>query len=305
MTTDTDFYVTLSSRASSIYFKNTQSNFTVQLPHQIDLSHGKWKVALTKLTYKQSWINIPDEGGWVYIFHANDNDKIDLTTFTSQDSALAIAAVYLCHKLKNTPSDPAKTKYTITGIQLNPGYYSNPGQVAEQIVRDFRHLRGPSALTTLPLYFNYDPNGKIIDIHGPAGFCFTRGLSFLKAMGVKVNGDVVIGGLDVEAKVYIGKIYGKNGKVPGVIDVMYAYSNVVDYNIVGDISGPFLTTIPIEGKNGETITYAPLRPEYKNVSCKTLQAIEFQLSTSISEVVPFTDGEVIATLHFKRLGIDL
>ena len=66
-----DFYMVLlsntSSFRSSIYDRsNTVSEFTTQLPHNIELGNDKWECALCSISYLHSWYDI-DEDTYIYI----------------------------------------------------------------------------------------------------------------------------------------------------------------------------------------------------------------------------------------------
>ena len=49
-----DFYVVLPSNTKG-NSQNTTSNFTIDLPNQLDLSKGGWQCVLSELTYPQSF----------------------------------------------------------------------------------------------------------------------------------------------------------------------------------------------------------------------------------------------------------
>jgi len=84
---------------------------------------------------------------------------------------------------------------------------------------------------------------------------------------------------------------------------IFVCCNIVEYNLVGDTSAQLLTSVPIEGKHGNTLTYSPLLPEFKNVSENIISDIEIQLKNGKGELINFKPGRVDITLHFKRVDI--
>ena len=66
-----DFYLVLlsntTSHSSTFYDNlNTVSEFTTQLPHNIELGYDKWECALCSISYLHSWYNI-DEDSHIYV----------------------------------------------------------------------------------------------------------------------------------------------------------------------------------------------------------------------------------------------
>ena len=66
-----DFYLVLlsntTSYGSNLYDNvNTVSEFTTQLPHNIELGYDKWECALCSISYLHSWYNI-DEDSHIYV----------------------------------------------------------------------------------------------------------------------------------------------------------------------------------------------------------------------------------------------
>ena len=94
-----------------------------------------------------------------------------------------------------------------------------------------------------------------------------------------------------------------NGNWKVALTKIFVCCNIVEYNLVGDTSAQLLTSVPIEGKHGNTLTYSPLLPEFKNVSENIISDIEIQLKNGKGELINFKPGRVDITLHFKRVDI--
>ena len=61
------FYLTLPSNSSAdVYPNNKLNNFTVKLPHAINLQ-GQWEVGLVEIQYPHTWYNIQQHEAWMLI----------------------------------------------------------------------------------------------------------------------------------------------------------------------------------------------------------------------------------------------
>ncbi|KAF0140478.1 MAG: hypothetical protein FD143_3519, partial [Ignavibacteria bacterium] len=284
------FSITLPSKTengnSSI--KNSSGHFYVKLNPSLKLVGDNWKVALTKISYRRSWINI-DQKAVVTIFHLQEKG-FRSADFTTIGNALVGDAM---KKLEDTIGlQVLETKAIMpTGLTLYPGFYPTPGTIAATIYKDFRHLRTVASHELFPMYFDYEPNGKIVSLHGPLGILFTEGKDYMKAMNLS-------GGtkLDDNNDLFFSKLWGSDGKVPNTTDTILVYSDLVRYNAIGNTTVPLLATVPVSGEHNTTVCYEPLRPEYKEVYDNDLLTVEIQLNNTSGEEIKFQDGEVIVVL---------
>lgn len=91
------FYITLPSNSSMIYFPNNTLNaFTTRLPKSLDLK-GEWEVGLSEIHYPRTWHNIQGED--VHItFESNENPtrylKLDPGKYTASQLTEALNALF-------------------------------------------------------------------------------------------------------------------------------------------------------------------------------------------------------------------
>ena len=303
-----DFYVSLSSKAKSSTFPNTPFNFKISYPQDIKLVDGNWKVALTRLLYKRTWKNFTEKDmGKLVLFHISEHgyEKIH-----ENGGGLIKSTGEVLHRIyKNTEWDPAKSKYVYNQINFTNGYYETPGEIVAQLVRDFKHVKlsylSPQEQkvtkfnSELPLYYQYEKNEKTIKLDGPVAFLFVNANHIISALGIKNNFSPI--DEDINHKLVTGGLLGRNGKIPGVIDTMYLYSDLFEVNSVGDEKANFVTVVPVEGEHGSSCHYAPAKPEYKKVRHNTIKSIELQISDCYGDDIKFDkNSESIAMFHFKR-----
>lgn len=80
---------------------------------------------------------------------------------------------------------------------------------------------------------------------------------------------------------------------------MFVYSDIIDYQTVGDSYVPLLRIVHIAGPNNHTITRTYDRPHFLRL-CKThIDSIEISLKSDQNLHIPFTYGKVILKLHFR------
>ena len=82
----------------------------------------------------------------------------------------------------------------------------------------------------------------------------------------------------------------------------YIYSDIVDYQNVGDEQTPLLRIVPTgsvtKGVNSNSKIFDS--PHYIPVSRNNIDTIENDIRNHFSEPILFTTGEVVVKLHFKR-----
>ena len=294
-TDETSFGVTLSSRSSTT---NRAGDFTTHLSEPIVLQ-GEWQVALTSLITDHDWINIPHKNAKLIVYHAHPSGIKDFHLLCSSPWLTRVAGTILA-VYKDTPASPIENNYLATEVPIRSGYYATPGEIGDCIARDVKHLTQSAKAGGLPFYFKFERNERSVHIYGPAAFVFVDADPFLKALGIETPS----ADLGNNMKLFIPPINGKNGKVPGVIDTLYIYSELlVERNYVGDAKTSFLTAVPVSGQHGDTMHYEPINPEYKKVlKRKEINEIDIQIRDVFGEPIPYQPGtDTAMSLRFKRV----
>lgn len=96
----------------------------------------------------------------------------------------------------------------------------------------------------------------------------------------------------------------KNHAAPYPADIhggeynIFIYSDIADYQLVGDSHVPLLRSINIcdDVRRMPTLTYD--KPHYTSLSKSVIDDIEISLKNDQNQYIPFTYGKVIVKLHF-------
>ena len=82
---------------------------------------------------------------------------------------------------------------------------------------------------------------------------------------------------------------------------MYVYANILEPQIVGNVSAPLLRIVNVEGKYPNIIDKVFDFPHYIPVLVKDISDIEINIKDDLNEYIPFLSGKVIIKLHFRRI----
>jgi hypothetical protein len=92
--------------------------------------------------------------------------------------------------------------------------------------------------------------------------------------------------------------------IMGGFHALYIYSNIVENTLVGDTLVPLLRVVPLEHRastyshNFQSFQHI----QYQKVVAAQTDVIEINIRRDNGVLVPFSNGKVIITLHFKRIG---
>ena len=294
MEPESDFYLTLSSKAPNVLMTNTCANFKAKLPTPLLLKQGIWKVALTQLSYPFNWNNLDKDMGHLTVIHdVTGGFKNYDTSYNGEERELLnLNYNEIYNKHRNDMS-----QYIRTSLPQINGYYPNIASIAEHIVKYIKHqyiLKEDNKL--LPISYNTNEEGSIVSFKGPIAFIFSNYPKWSKVINTENDkGEIANYRLFKLDKEFTANL--------DIINDIYVYSSIMEPNFVGDTMVPLLTVVPVEGKHGTQATYSPLRPEYKTLSQEYITDIEIQLNRSNGSLIPFQSGEVRVNLHFKRTSI--
>ena len=80
---------------------------------------------------------------------------------------------------------------------------------------------------------------------------------------------------------------------------MFVYTDIIDYQAVGDSFVPLLRCVHISGHNNDVVTIIYDKPHYLTVSKATISDIIIEVKSDLGKDVPFRYGKFIAKLHFR------
>ena len=85
------------------------------------------------------------------------------------------------------------------------------------------------------------------------------------------------------------------------ISTIFAYSDVVDYTILGDTKACLLQVCPLTGEPGRMQQQFFNPVHYRPVARETVDTITIELMTEFGKPFPFNWGSTVVTLHFKSM----
>ena len=83
-------------------------------------------------------------------------------------------------------------------------------------------------------------------------------------------------------------------------DSLFIYCDVLEPRVVGDSQVSLLRIVPVEGKHGELVTRIFENVHYVRVQRKHFQTIKIYIRDHTGKRVPFEQGTVYMTLHFRQ-----
>jgi hypothetical protein len=83
------------------------------------------------------------------------------------------------------------------------------------------------------------------------------------------------------------------------MNLMYIYSDIASYSIVGDLETPLLRVCSTSGKDSEMVKTIFTHPHYVPVARNEFESIEINIRDELGRRIPFMHGQSIVTLHFR------
>ncbi len=263
----TNFYLTLPSNTMTEFAQNTAAEFRVKLPYSIQLQEN-WEIALVELQYSKSWNNLESkkEGNWILITMGADND-----------------------------------------------YYTG---LIELTIPDGNYTDIKSLIKAIDIaVINWRPKNKKLDqqVFLPQIFEISYNKTY-KRVKLKFNTRAIKGvvlGLNLQYILGFGSqmshAFTKHVNIatypPDItcnLNTLFVYTDLVEYQVVGNVLAPLLRTVPITGVYGETVGCVFLSPHYLRLRKKSFDSVEINIRDSSGENIGFQFGITIVKLHLRQ-----
>lgn len=88
------------------------------------------------------------------------------------------------------------------------------------------------------------------------------------------------------------------------IDALYVYSDVIQTRLVGNVSVPLLSVVPLLGHFGDMVFKEYASPIYCPLAKHSFSTIEMYIMDSAGREIPFDSGKVTVLLHFRERNND-
>ena len=285
------FYVTLPSNSSmDLYPNNTISAFSVSLKEPIRLETN-YEVALVEMTYKHSWsLNVGKlfvdlvDPNYLDTFNLIYHDGENIKNFAYRLNG-EIVQFYLRKKydrrfnLQQNSLTEENTLLPTTEFGITNQDY----QVIEQI-------KSLQWFKTLP-NFTADPFRFVIHILGKAKVRFDGNI--LKILNLREKWYETS---ENDKWISSGVIEDTN---PNLIQSLFVYCDIIDYQYVGDEYVPLLRNVIVENSFPKTAIAHYDNPHYVNINKSEINSIHVEIRDDLGEKIKFDQGKVIVKLHFR------
>ena len=266
-------WILVSTASFNCYPNNSLSSFTIFLPEQIHLK-GEWEVAISEILYPSLYQNVT-EG-----------------KFTFVDG-------------RESPEEKRK----IQPMHVEPGLYPSIVDIVVAMNDKVRKRIGAQKFEYNGIYVSVDKITKKVAIH----------LLEDQSVFIIQSADLShIFGCDLEQNQTCVIMKGKGSHYPqysyDIIRVhsLMIYSDIIEYNIVGDTKTPLLRCISFisKVKNGDIIStgqYVNYQSftnlQFENLLKNSFHSIKIELRDTTGEKIPFVSVEITrVVLLFRKIS---
>ena len=267
---------------------------------------GEWEMAIVDIQYSHSWINIK-KAIKIGLFV---NSRI-LTGGDSGESTKSSEIIDDFDKRVNRTLIKEKMAggYNYRHFTLPAGYYESMREVCDFLTKQYAAALKewmPDAIAN----FTYNENTNKVSVTGGRQRVqiIFEDENFSILTGIKAFADSRFNNADDPAN--IGPMYttsnyvGEQSKEASRLEnptSMYIYSDICEYQLIGDSQAPLLGILPIDGHHKQQRYWSFVPPYYIGVTRAFLSEIELRICTDTGDLLPFTnDSTVVVRIHFRK-----
>ena len=183
----------------------------------------------------------------------------------------------ICHIIQRDGKRTQNSNFNIT-----PGYYKNIDEVVSEINNNLKKME-----LGIELFYNRMKNK--IRIVSQKHFAFKANGKLAYMLGM--NPGVPITAREPEAP--------NPSDIHAGFYTMYVYTDVIEYQRVGDSFAPLLRCVHITGENNKVVTITYDKLHYVPLTKNHITDIVIEVKTDQNKPIPFSYGKFIAKLHFR------
>ena len=273
-----DFYVTLLSDSCMNTFRNNkQSNFTVKLDHQIQISEDEWEVSLAEIITPVETLTISEGNNFFFLAFPNHGVLKGYDIELNSDVCTYANA---CDEYK---------------LVIPSGHYTSHGLVEEIQSSIDSFEDGLLKRANAHIVVDYNQNSKRLKITAQND----------KQVRLKFPNDFgqILGINPLWSEKSIGNekdVFTYSVDLNGPYDRLYVYSDVAAFTNVGDTQAPILRILPFEPNQTLTNFHMEFRNlHYVPVAKSFIDQIHISIKGDNGEDVPFVTGKTMIKLHFR------
>ena len=274
-----DYYVHLASNAGD-FPENTPGEYSVHLPRKLTFD-GAWQVALTEISFVRSWQSIPKSMDGIVLVDCGSRGR----GFRIR-TGVYLSPEHLVYEInKAISANRGLPAGTVTSLMAE---YNDAIAWSDTMKRRRQPEDTEATLDGLKLSFD----GQKVHVEHPAGIksiWFSPALRALLGLGDRQW---------FEKQSEEGQRYPD---MTGGISMLYLYSDICRSRIVSNTTAPLLraVAVPNDVAHGERAVVSFNHPEYVLVDGGEFDLIHIKIRNSLGDIVKFTSGEVVITLHFR------
>ena len=294
-----EFQIVLPSNASALnYPNNIPANFKTKLAMPIQLV-GEWEMAIVDIQYSHSWINIKKA-----IKIGLMSSAIASKSAGGEDPKGADIVDDFDKTISGMMTDRKLTGYCYRHFTLPAGYYGTMSDICDFLTKQYA-IALKEWLPDAKADFTYNENTNKVSITGGQRRVqiFIADENFQKLTGIKLSVDSRFTsdtGPMYATTNYAGEQSQEASRLENPTS-MYIYSDICEYQLVGDSQAPLLGILPIDGQHKQQRYWSFVPPYYIGVTKSYLSEIELRICTDTGDLVPFTsDSAVVVRIHFRK-----
>lgn len=275
------FYIHLPSDSSlDVYPDNTIAKFSTKLARSVDLD-GAYDVGLSEIIYPADYYNV-DNRELDYSFGIKQRNFDTDGKIVQEIDRFKIQIKSDLYYTRQEFLEKINTEINTNLIRLHiPVEIVMKIDVSDRVVITIARS-GPQVTVDI------QEEGLILKMFFELSSQFSKRLGFDKSVSISVDDST-----PHRAKNKFDLFMGKK--------LMYVYSDVVTYSLVGDVSVPLLRVCSLpEPSTNNTIHLSFPDIHYKPVQKSHFDTIDISINTEEGMLMPFQSGKVLITLHFRR-----
>ena len=300
-------HIILASNVTSFNETNTHSHFKTRLAQKkVFPSNEDWRVALTEITYKQSWYNIREDCPIHLIYQDGMNLKIHELVESLKIEAGFYPNIDYLIKAINT-----KLQMLTAHVTRAPHMHVHP---ESRRIFIYPGITNNSAVEPgveqrfIPV-FNKDME-NILGLVDKDGCTLSQKVRNIPMDNSTHKWSKDIATNFIKKKEQLNYEFDRNkirGSYPADINAgfnnLYIYSNIVQQSHVGDAYGEILTTVPNKLSKdgfGGSVIHEPKNLVYRPLQTRTFDTIEIDITDDSGKEIPFKLGNTVVKLEFVR-----
>ena len=279
------FYIHLPSDSSlNVYPDNTIAKFSTKLARIVELE-GQYEVGLSEIIYPADYYNI-DNREQDYSFGIKQRNFNGAGEIVHENNLfgrpMKSGLYYTRQEFLDMVNSEINSK--LTRSWRVPGTIEMTLDASDRVV-----ITVTRSGSTVAVDLREEKEDVIIKMFFELSRQFSRRLGFDKNVSISID-DPTPHRARNKFDLFMGK------------KLMYVYSDIVTYSLVGDVSVPLLRACSLpEPSTNDTIHLSFPDIHYKPVQKSHFDTIDISINTEEGLLMPFQSGKVLITLHFRRV----